>query len=104
MLTTHVATRPRRLICHLTKVETLKKAIRWNRFLSTHGKKKTILCESAHLQILTDEALFERSRIRVLDGEVPTTKDLKAHVYAVAIPKHPGVLVADYRPVRGVCR
>lgn len=61
------------------------------------------VCESAHLQIMTDEALFESSRRRVLDGEVPTTKDLKAHVDAVAIPKYPGVLVADYRPVRGVC-
>lgn len=60
------------------------------------------MCGSIHLQIIPDDALFESSRSRVLDGEVPTTKDLIAHIDAVMLPEHPSVLVANYGSVRAV--
>lgn len=60
------------------------------------------MCASIHLEIVSDEALFESSRSRVLDGEVPTTKELIAHIHAVTFPEHPGVLVANYCSVREV--
>lgn len=59
---------------------------------------------SIHLEIVSDEALFKSGRTRVLDGEVPTTKDLKAHIHTATLPEHPRVLVADYRSIREVYR
>lgn len=59
---------------------------------------------SIHLEIVSDEALFKSGRTRVLDGEVPTTKDLIAHIHTATLPEHPGVLVADYRSIREVYR
>lgn len=50
---------------------------------------------SIHLEVICDEAMFEKSSCGVLDGEVPATEDLEAHIHAVALPKHPGVLVAN---------
>lgn len=52
-----------------------------------------------YLKIVPDAALLERSRVRILDGEVPTTEDLVAHIHTVTFPEHPGVFVANYRPV-----
>lgn len=52
-----------------------------------------------YLKIIPDAALLERGRVRILDGEVPTTEDLVAHIHAVTFPEHPGVFVANYRPV-----
>lgn len=57
-------------------------------------------CASIHLEIIPDEAMFESSRKRVLDIEVPTTKDLIAHIHTVALPQHPGVLIANCRSIR----
>ena len=57
---------------------------------------------STHLEIVSDEAAFESSGSRVLDGEVPTTEDLIAHVHTVTLPEHPGVLVANCRSIREV--
>lgn len=62
------------------------------------------LCASIHLEIVSDEAVFESSRSRILDGEVPTTEDLIAHIRAVTLSEHPGVLVANYRSTREVYR
>lgn len=52
-----------------------------------------------YLEIVSDAALLERSRIGILDGEVPTTKDLVAHIHTVTFPEHPGVFVANDRPL-----
>lgn len=52
-----------------------------------------------YLEIVPDAALLESSRVRILDGEVPTTKDLVAHIHTVTFPEHPGVFVANDRPV-----
>ncbi|KAG7223813.1 hypothetical protein INR49_026496 [Caranx melampygus] len=46
-------------------------------------------CPSMHLDVVPDEAAFESRCIRVLDGEVPATEDLKAHVHTVTLPEHP---------------
>lgn len=54
-----------------------------------------------YLEVVPDAALFEGSRIGILDGEIPTAEDLVAHVHAVAIPQHPGVLVAHHGPGGG---
>lgn len=61
-------------------------------------------CAAVHLEIISDEAAFESSRSTVLDGEVPTTKDLVADIHTVSLPEDPGVLVANHRPIRDVCR
>lgn len=63
-----------------------------------------VMSASTHLEIVSDEAVFESSSSRVLDGEVPTTEDFIAHVHTVTLPEHPGVLVANRRPVREVYR
>ncbi len=62
------------------------------------------MCASVHLEVVSDEAVFEDSSSRVLDGEVPTTKDLVAHIHTVTLPQHPGVLVANYGSIREVHR
>lgn len=62
------------------------------------------MCAPTYLEIVSDEGLFERCRSRVLDGEVPTTKDLIAHIHTVTLHEHPGVLVANYCPVGEVYR
>lgn len=54
---------------------------------------------SIYLEIVSDAALLETSRIRILDGEVPTTEDLVAHIHTVMFPQHPGVFVAHDGPV-----
>lgn len=63
-----------------------------------------VICVHPHLEIVSDEAVFESSSSRVLDGEVPTTKDLVAHVHTVTLPEHPGVLVANRCSIREVYR
>lgn len=62
------------------------------------------MCASVHLEIVSGEALFESSSSRVLDGEVPTAKDLVAHIHTVTLPQHPGVLVANCGSIREVHR
>lgn len=52
-----------------------------------------------NLEVVSDAALLERSRNRILDGEVPTAEDLVAHIHTVAFLEHPGVFVANDRPV-----
>jgi len=59
------------------------------------------MCASLHLDVVPDEAVFERGSLRVLDGEVPTAEDLVAHVHTVMLPEHPGVLVADRHSTGG---
>lgn len=59
---------------------------------------------SIHLEVISDGALFESSCSKVLDGEVPTTKDLIAHIHTVTPPEHPGVLVANCCSIREVYR
>lgn len=51
------------------------------------------------LEIVSDEALLEGSRVGVLNGEVPAAEDLVGHAHAVTFAEHPGVLVADCRSV-----
>lgn len=48
-----------------------------------------------HLEVVPDEAVFEKRCPRVLDGEVPATEHLVAHVGAVTLPEHPGVFVPN---------
>lgn len=55
-----------------------------------------------HLEIISDEAVFENSCTRVLDGEVPTTEDLIAYIGIVTLPEHPGVLVPNRCSIRGL--
>lgn len=57
-------------------------------------------CALIYLEVISDEALFEGGRVRVLDGEVPATEDLIGHIHTVTLPEHPGMLVAHDRPVR----
>lgn len=57
-----------------------------------------------HLEIIPDEAVFENGCIRVLDGEVPATEDLIAHIHVVTLPEHPGVLVPNRCSIREVYR
>lgn len=52
-----------------------------------------------HLEVVSDEAVFESRCRRVLDGEVPATENLIAHIHTVTFPQHPCVLVANCRSI-----
>lgn len=57
-----------------------------------------------HLKIIPDEAVFENRCVGVLDGEVPATEDLIAHIRTVTLTEHPGVLVPNGCSIREVWR
>lgn len=50
---------------------------------------------AVHLKVVPDKAVFENRCVRVLDGEVPATEDLIAHVHTETLAQHPGVLVPN---------